>query len=115
MANIQRVTGMQDILPEDRFYWDWVEQTATDLAHSYGFQRLDLPIIEYTELFARGMGTASDVFVQKEMYTIEEPDGSFITLRPEFTAGVVRAYIQNGMASWPAPVKLFFDRSNFPA
>ena len=107
MANIQRVTGMQDILPEDRFYWDWVEQTATDLAHSYGFQRLDLPIIEYTELFARGMGTASDVFVQKEMYTIEEPDGSFITLRPEFTAGVVRAYIQNGMASWPAPVKLF--------
>ncbi len=107
MATIQRVTGMQDILPEDRLYWDWIEKTATDLAHRYGFQRLDLPIIEYTDLFARGMGTASDVFVQKEMYTIEEPDGSFITLRPEFTAGVVRAYIQNGMASWPAPVKLF--------
>jgi histidyl-tRNA synthetase len=53
------------------------------------------------------MGTASDVFVQKEMYTIEEPDGSSITLRPEFTAGVMRAYLQNGMSSWPQPVKLF--------
>ncbi|MCZ7671568.1 MAG: histidine--tRNA ligase [Chloroflexi bacterium] len=58
-------------------------------------------------LFARGMGEASDVFVQKEMYTIEEPDGTSVTLRPEFTAGLVRAYIENGMASWPQPVKLF--------
>ncbi len=107
MATIQRVTGMLDVLPDDGRYWDWVIAEATDLSSQYGFQRLDIPIIEYTDLFARGMGTASDVFVQKEMYTIEEPDGSSITLRPEFTAGVVRAYIQNGMASWPSPVKLF--------
>ena len=106
MATIQRVTGMQDVLPEDRRYWDWIIATANDLSLRYGFQRLDIPIIEYTDLFARGMGIASDVFVQKEMYTIEEPDGSSITLRPEFTAGVMRAYLQNGMASWPAPVKL---------
>jgi histidyl-tRNA synthetase len=98
---------MQDVLPEDRHYWDFVIQTATDLAQRYGFQRIDVPIIEYTDLFARGMGTASDVFVQKEMYTIQEPDGSSITMRPEFTAGLVRAYIQNGMGSWPQPVKLF--------
>lgn len=98
---------MQDVLPDDRRYWDWIIAAATDLSSRYGFQRLDIPIIEYTDLFARGMGTASDVFVQKEMYTIEEPDGSSISLRPEFTAGAVRAYIQNGMASWPSPVKLF--------
>lgn len=107
MTTIQRVTGMQDVLPDDRRYWDWIIAAATDLSSRYGFQRLDIPIIEYTDLFARGMGTASDVFVQKEMYTIEEPDGSSISLRPEFTAGAVRAYIQNGMASWPSPVKLF--------
>ena len=107
MSNIQRAKGMQDVLPEDRHYWDLIIQTATDLARRYGFQRIDVPVIEDTNLFARGMGTASDVFVQKEMYTIDEPDGSSITLRPEYTAGLVRAYIQNGMGSWPQPVKLF--------
>ena len=104
---------MQDVLPDDRRYWDWIIATATELSSLYGFQRLDIPIIEYTDLFVRGMGTASDVFVQKEMYTIEEPDGSSITLRPEFTAGVMRAYLQNGMASWPSPVKLFLIGPNF--
>jgi histidyl-tRNA synthetase len=98
---------MQDILGGDRRYWDLVIATATELAQRYGFRRIDVPIIEFTELFARGVGTASDVFVQKEMYTIDEPDGSSIALRPEFTAGIVRAHIQNGMASWPQPVKLF--------
>ena len=107
MTTIQRVTGMQDVLPDDRRYWDWIIATATELSTTYGFQRIDLPILEYTDLFTRGMGTASDVFVQKEMYTIEEQDGSSITLRPEFTAGVMRAYLQNGMASWPSPQKLF--------
>lgn len=99
---------MQDVLPEERIYWDWVIATGTELAHRYGFSRLDTPIIEETDLFARGMGTASDVFVQKEMYTITEPDGSSITLRPEFTAGAVRAYIENGLFNEPQPVKLFF-------
>jgi histidyl-tRNA synthetase len=107
LTTIQRVTGMQDVLPDDRRYWDWIIATATELSTTYGFQRIDLPILENTDLFTRGMGTASDVFVQKEMYTIEEPDGSSITMRPEFTAGVMRAYLQNGMASWPSPQKLF--------
>ena len=107
MPAIQRAKGMQDVLPEDRRYWDWVIATATDLAYRYGFQRIDTPILEDTNLFERGVGTASDFFVQKEMYTIEEPDGDSLTLRPEFTAGFVRAYIQNGMSSWPQPVKLF--------
>ncbi len=98
---------MQDVLPEDRLYWDWVIATDTQIARLYGFQRLDVPILEFTPLFARGMGEASDVFVQKEMYTIEEPDGESLTLRPEFTAGLVRAYIENGLTNLPQPVKIF--------
>ncbi len=104
---IQRVTGMQDVLPDDRRYWDAIIAAAESLARRFGFQRIDTPIIEATELFARGVGQGSDFFVQKEMYTLEEPDGSSITLRPEFTAGFMRAYIQNGMSSWPHPVKLY--------
>ena len=107
MTEIQRVTGMQDILPDERDYWDAVESKAIELARRYGFQRIDIPIIEYSQLFSRGVGTASDFFVKKEMYTIEEEDGTSITLRPEFTAGMVRAYIENGMASWPQPTKLY--------
>jgi histidyl-tRNA synthetase len=107
LTNIQRVTGMQDVLPDDRRYWDAVLDQARATAWRYGFQRIDVPVIEYTDLFARGMGTASDVFVQKEMYTIAESDGSSITLRPEFTAGFVRAYIENGLQNWPQPAKLY--------
>lgn len=104
---IQRVTGMQDVLPDDRRYWDIIITKAEELARLYGFQRIDIPVIEFTDLFVRGVGTGSDFFMQKEMYTLEEAVGSSITLRPEFTAGFVRAYIQNGMSSWPQPVKLF--------
>lgn len=106
-TKIQRVTGMPDVLPDDRRYWKLITAHADDLASRYGFQRMDPPIIESTDLFVRGVGTASDFFIQKEMYTIEESDGSSITLRPEFTAGFVRAYIQNGMSSWTQPVKLY--------
>lgn len=104
---IQRVTGMHDVLPDDRRYWDAIIAAAEELARRYGFQRIDTPILEATELFVRGVGEGSDFFVQKEMYTIPEADGTSITLRPEFTAGFVRAYIQNGMHNWPQPVKLY--------
>ncbi len=104
---IQRLTGMHDVLPDERPYWDAIIATAENLARRYGFQRIDTPILEATELFSRGVGEGSDFFVQKEMYTIHEADGTSITLRPEFTAGFVRAYIQNGMSSWSQPVKLY--------
>ena len=107
MTAIQRVTGMQDVLPADRHYWDMIIEQATALAQRYGFERLDPPIIEYTDLFERGVGTASDFFVKKEMYTIEEEDEASITLRPEFTAGFVRAYIENGLFNQTQPVKLY--------
>ena len=98
---------MHDVLPDDRRYWDAIIAAAGSLARRYGFQHIDTPILEATELFVRGVGQGSDFFVQKEMYTIQESDGSSITLRPEFTAGFVRAYISNGMHSWPQPVKLY--------
>lgn len=107
MAQIQRVTGMQDVLPEDRKYWDAIERTFISLAGTYGFQRIDLPILEYSELFSRGVGEGSDFFVQKEMYSISDEGSSSLTLRPEITAGMVRAYLQNGMQNWSQPVKLF--------
>jgi histidyl-tRNA synthetase len=112
---IQRLKGFQDVLPTDWAYWQLVVNTAVAQAQRYGFQRLETPIIEETNLFARGNGTASDFFVNKEMYTIiEDADKEeSITLRPEFTAGFVRAYIQNGLHNWPQPVKLFTIGPNF--
>lgn len=104
---ITRLQSFQDVLPEDYQYWAYIIQKATHLAQQYGFRRVDVPVIEKTNLFSRGVGTASDFFVNKEMYTIVEEDGEMITLRPEFTAGVVRAYVENGLFNLPQPVKLF--------
>ena len=107
MTEIQRVAGMQDILPTDQRYWRYLIQTGSEVAHQFGFQQMDVPVLEYSHLFVRGVGSASDFFVNKEMYTILEEDGVSLTLRPEFTAGLVRAYIENGMQNWVQPVKLF--------
>lgn len=112
MTTFSRLTGTQDILPEAQPYWEHVLNTAADLARSYGFDRIDTPIFEVTELFARGVGGATDI-VEKEMYSFEDKGENAITLRPEFTAGVMRAYIENGMHVWPKPVKLFSDGPAF--
>lgn len=107
LTDIQRLAGMQDVLPAERPYWDSVITAAEETARLFAFERLDIPIIEDTDLFERGVGTGSDFFVQKEMYTIEEDDGDSITLRPEFTAGIVRAYIENGLNNETQPVKVY--------
>ncbi|HHH42393.1 MAG TPA: histidine--tRNA ligase, partial [Chloroflexi bacterium] len=106
MPRFQRPTGTQDILPEEQPYWEHVRSHAVRLARQAGFERIDVPIFEATDLFARGIGTATDV-VEKEMYTFEDKGGNSLTLRPEFTAGVVRAYIEHGMHVRPQPVKLY--------
>ncbi len=106
MPRFQRPTGTMDILPEDQPYWEYVRSLAVRLARQAGFERIDVPIFETTDLFARGIGTATDV-VEKEMYTFEDKGGESLTLRPEFTAGVVRAYIEHGMHVRPQPVKLY--------
>ncbi|MEA3308365.1 MAG: histidine--tRNA ligase [Chloroflexota bacterium] len=106
MGKYTRPKGTQDLLPETQKYWEYVRATTGEKALQYGFERIDLPIFEETALFARGVGEATDI-VEKEMYSFEDKGGRNITLRPEFTAGVVRAYIENGMRVQPKPVKLY--------
>ncbi len=106
MDKFTRPKGTQDILPEDQPYWEYILAQAAELARSYGFERIDTPIFESTELFARGVGEGTDV-VEKEMYSFLDKGENALTLRPEFTAGVVRAYIENGMHVQPQPIKLY--------
>jgi histidyl-tRNA synthetase len=98
--------GTQDVLPEDQPYWRFVTERARHIAQLYGFEQISTPIIENTEVFVRGVGTGTDI-VDKEMYNFEDKGGNQITMRPEFTAGIVRAYIQHGMQTRAQPVKVF--------
>ncbi len=97
MADIlQPVRGMNDILPADAASWQKLERAAADLFQAYGYQQLRLPVLERTELFSRGIGEQTDI-VEKEMYTFQDRNGDSVTMRPEATAGVVRAGLSNGM------------------
>jgi histidyl-tRNA synthetase len=107
----QSVKGTQDILPEAEPYWAFVTETVQAQARQFGFERIDPPMFESTALFARGVGEDTDI-VSKEMYTWfdrgrDGEQGESLTLRPEFTAGVMRAYIENGFSSRPQPQKLY--------
>ena len=93
---IQPVRGMNDVLPADAPLWERVEGAAAELFANYGYQRLRLPVLERTELFSRSIGELTDI-VSKEMYTFDDRDGESVTLRPEATAGVVRAALGNGL------------------
>ena len=93
---IQPVRGMNDVLPDKAPLWDRVEATAADLFAGYGYQRMRLPVLERTELFSRSIGELTDI-VEKEMYTFDDRNGESVTLRPEATAGVVRAGLSNGL------------------
>ncbi|MBU2028806.1 histidine--tRNA ligase, partial [Patescibacteria group bacterium] len=103
---LQPPRGMKDILPQDQPYWDQVRRVSEKLARDYGFARIDLPILEYTNLFSRGIGEGTDV-IEKEMYSFLTRGGDKVSLRPEMTAGICRAYIQHGMNMLSKPVKLF--------
>lgn len=97
MSNpIQPVRGMNDILPDVRSVWAAVESAAEEIFEAYGYQRIRIPVMERTELFSRSIGETTDI-VQKEMYTFEDRNGSSVTLRPEATAGIVRAGLSNGL------------------
>lgn len=106
MPQYQRPTGTNDILPDEQAYWHYIFDRIHHVAALYGYQQIETPIFEDTAVFARGVGEGTDI-VQKEMYTFEDRGGGSLTLRPEFTAGVVRAYVENGMKVWPQPVKLY--------
>ncbi len=94
--NLQAVRGMRDILPEQSPSWQHIETCARELFNSYGYNELRTPLIESTDLFKRGIGDATDI-VEKEMYTFEDRNGDSLTLRPEGTAGCVRAAMQHGL------------------
>lgn len=93
---IQAVRGMNDVLPADIGTWQYLEATVRQLVTAYGYQEIRVPVVEHTRLFKRAIGEYTDV-VEKEMYTFEDQGGEQLTLRPEATAGIVRAVISNGM------------------
>lgn len=103
----QAPRGVADRLPADQKYWRYVESKAVALTQSYGFERIDSPIFEDAGLFIRTVGPGTDI-VEKEMYTFEERGGAQVTLRPEGTAPVCRAYLEHGMHNLPQPVRLYY-------
>jgi histidyl-tRNA synthetase len=103
----QAPRGTYDVLPEQDAARRAVEQAARDILGGSGYRRIETPIFEHTELFARGVGASTDI-VQKEMYTFDDAGGRSMTLRPEGTAPVMRAYAEHGMHKAPQPVKLWY-------
>lgn len=99
--------GTSDILPREQAYWRYVEQKVLDICQLYGYERIDAPTFEDTSLFSRSVGEGTDI-VDKEMYTFEDKGRQLITLRPEGTASVGRAYLEHGMHNLTQPVKLYY-------
>jgi len=108
----QAPRGTTDILPQEQAYWRYIEQKIAEMAKLYGYERIDAPAFEDTRLFARSVGEDTDI-VKKEMYTFEDRGRSSLTLRPEGTAPVCRAYLEHGMHNLPQPVKLYYIASIF--
>ena len=103
---IKAVRGVRDILPTESRRWQRVEAAARGVFEAYGYREIRLPLFERTELFARGIGDETDI-VKKEMYTFDDRGGDSLTLRPEATASVLRAYIEHGLHVQPKPVRLY--------
>jgi len=103
----QSLRGFKDVVPEHEAYWNAVEDAARNVATDYSFGRIRLPILEPTTLFERSVGKATDI-VEKEMYTFKDPSEARVTMRPEATASVARAYIEHGMLNKPQPVKMWY-------
>ena len=114
MSKLTAPRGTFDILPEQASVRAGVERTASELLERAGYGRIETPSFEATELFTRGVGEATDI-VRKEMYSFDDGSGRSLTLRPEGTAPVCRAYVQHGMHKLPAPVRLYYLSSFFRA
>ena len=112
---IRAVKGTRDLLPPDTAVWNRVEAVAREVFRAYNYQEIRTPILEETQLFARGVGQDTDI-VSKEMYTFEDRDGSSLTLRPENTASVIRAYIEHRLDQRPPGVQeTLLHRPDVPA
>jgi histidyl-tRNA synthetase len=104
--------GTYDVLPEQQPLRRWILACAERVFQRYAYRRIDTPTVEETRLFTRGVGEATDI-VRKEMYTFEDLGGRSMTLRPEGTAPVARAYVEHGMHTLPQPVKLYYHSPMF--
>ena len=104
--------GTSDILPNEQAYWRYIEQKVVNVCQLYGYERIDAPAFEDAGLFTRSVGEGTDI-VEKQMYTFQDRSGSQITLRPEGTASVCRAYLEHGLHNLPQPVKLYYIASIF--
>ena len=112
MKNLQAVRGMNDILPADSALWQYLENTVAGLLAGYGYQQIRLPIVEPTELFQRSIGEVTDI-VEKEMYTFADRNGDSLTLRPEGTAGCVRAMLEHGLLGGGVSQKVWYTGPMF--
>lgn len=107
MASVTAPKGTADILPRDSYKWQYLEGKIRDICARFNFSEIRTPVFEHTEVFERGVGDTTDV-VSKEMYTFTDKGGRSVTLRPEGTAGVVRAFLENGLFNEPMPAKLYY-------
>ena len=105
MINIPK--GTKDVIPSESYKWHFVEDKAREVAKEFCMQEIRTPVFEHTELFLRGVGDTTDI-VNKEMYTFNDKGGRSITLKPEGTAGVARAFIENGLGENPQPTKMYY-------
>ncbi len=103
----QRPRGMHDVLPEEQKYYQRIYDIVSNIADFYEFGKIDTPIVEEIGLFSKGIGLATDI-VKKQMYSLKTRGADSLALRPEWTAPVVRAYIENGMRNLPQPLKLWY-------
>ena len=106
----KRIRGLQDVLPSESKKWQTIEKVMTEEASLHGFKLIRTPVLEHTELFERSVGDTSDV-VEKEMYTFKDKGDRSVTLRPEGTAGTLRAVLENGLHNLPMPLKLMYKSS----
>lgn len=104
---IQIPKGTKDVLPSQSYKWQYIENTAREIAAAFHIKEIRTPVFEHTELFLRGVGDTTDI-VNKEMYTFEDKGGRSVTLKPEGTAGAARLFIENGLANSPLPLKAFY-------
>ena len=110
--NVKRPNGTQDVVPNEAYKWHTVESVVRDSAAQFGFKEIRIPTFEETGLFVRSVGDTTDV-VQKEMYTVSSSGDKTYTLRPEGTAGTIRAVIENGILNEGLPQKVFYLLSCF--
>lgn len=112
----QSPRGTNDILPNEQIYWQKIKQISEKTLNGLGFDKIVTPIFENVDIFTKGIGKDTDI-VKNEMFLLEKTsdkeDSITFALRPEGTAGIVRSYIQNGMSSWPQPVRLYYDYTVF--